>query len=33
MAGSPGSGKSEIASSISAMYPDHVIIDADYFRS
>jgi dephospho-CoA kinase len=33
MAGSPGSGKSEIASSISSMYPDYVIIDADYFRS
>lgn len=33
MAGSPGSGKSEIASSISSMYSDYVIIDADHFRS
>lgn len=33
MAGSHGSGKSEISSSISSMYPDYVIIDADYFRS
>lgn len=33
MAGSPGAGKSEVASSISSIYPDYVVIDADYFRS
>ena len=33
MAGSPGAGKSEVASSISSIYPNYVVIDADYFRS
>ncbi|WP_328287971.1 zeta toxin family protein [Lactococcus lactis] len=33
MAGSPGAGKSEVASSIASIYPDYVVIDADYFRS
>ncbi|KSU14364.1 hypothetical protein LMG9449_2605 [Lactococcus lactis subsp. lactis] len=33
MAGSPGAGKSEVASSIASIYPDYVVIDADYFRT
>lgn len=32
MAGSPGAGKSEVATSLSEMYPNYVIIDADNFR-
>ncbi|MEY8537856.1 zeta toxin family protein [Lactococcus muris] len=33
MAGSPGAGKSEVAASVASIYPDYVVIDADYFRS
>lgn len=32
MAGSPGAGKTEVVSSLSEIYDNYVIIDADYFR-
>ncbi|MFT0189772.1 zeta toxin family protein [Candidatus Enterococcus avicola] len=33
MAGSPGAGKSEVAMGLAENYDNHVIIDADYFRT
>ena len=33
MAGSPGAGKSEVAIGLAENYDNHVIIDADYFRT
>jgi len=33
MAGSPGAGKTEVATSFAGYYPNYVIIDADDFRS
>lgn len=33
MAGSPGAGKTEVASGLAENYDSHVIIDADYFRT
>ncbi|MGF2942951.1 zeta toxin family protein [Enterococcus xiangfangensis] len=33
MAGSPGAGKSEVATGLAENYDNHVIIDADYFRT
>ena len=33
MAGSPGAGKTEVASGLSDRYSNYVVIDADYFRA
>ena len=33
MAGSPGAGKTEVASGLAENYDNHVVIDADYFRT
>lgn len=33
MAGSPGAGKSEVALELADNYDNHVVIDADYFRT
>lgn len=33
MAGSPGAGKTEVALGLAENYDNHVIIDADYFRT
>ena len=33
MAGSPGAGKTEVALGLAENYDNHVVIDADYFRT
>lgn len=33
MAGSPGAGKTEVASGLAENYDNHVVIDADYYRT
>lgn len=33
MAGSPGAGKTEVSSGLAENYDNHVVIDADYYRT